>query len=113
MVDWYVGSGVVTAFGFGVTWPDRLCPQHASDPSVRIAQVWRAPALTAVNVPVGAAPSRYSLSPQQAMVPSVRIAQLWKVPTLTAVNVPSGGVAWPRSSHPQQASVPSVRIAQA
>ena len=74
----------------GLAWPWSLLPQHVSVPSVLMAQLWKAPAVTVVNVPVGGVACPKSLRPQQASETFVRSAQLWWVPALT---VPPGGLA--------------------
>ena len=64
----------------GVAWPYLLLPQQASVPSVRIAQVWFPPALTAMYVPDGGVAWPQPSLPQQASVPSVAMAQVWRRP---------------------------------
>ena len=73
-----------------------LRPQQWIVPVLRRAQVWEPPALTAVNVVVGAGGSVGSGSgvcgltmgggvrPPQQETPRSRIAQLWRVPAATA-----------------------------
>ena len=96
----------------GVACPKLLSPQHATLLLLRIAQVWLAPALTAVKMPDGGVACPEALLPQHASLPSVFSPQSCELPPLTAVKVPAGGEDWPDPLAPQQASVPSVLTPQ-
>jgi hypothetical protein len=63
-----------------------LSPQQAMVSSVRMAHVWKAPALTALKVPEDGEDWPKPLAPQHATVPSARMAQLWNWPALIALN---------------------------
>jgi hypothetical protein len=91
-----------------------LSPQQATAPFDLTPHVWQPPALTEVNVPVGAALCPWSISPtapgnpapQQATVPSVFSPHVCAAPALTATKFPSGAVASFMPFSPQQAMVP-------
>src|SRR5437588_13056799 len=96
----------------GVACPAVLSPQQATVPSLFTAQVWLAPALTAVKVPAGGVACPELFKPQQATVPSVLTPQVKLLPALTAGKVPVGGVAGavagPKPVEPEQSAVQPV-----
>ena len=57
-------------------------------PSSLTPQVWKTPALTEANSPVGGLVWLYSLQPQQATVPSSLTPQVCLAPALTEAKAP-------------------------
>ena len=60
-------------------------PQQAMASSLRIAHVWKSPAIMALKVPEGGSACPYVFSPQQAMVSSLRSAHPWNPPAAMAL----------------------------
>ena len=110
-------------------------PQHSTNPSVLIPQVWLPPALTEANEPSGgrawpcttlillgvaislggkvfphtASPILYvTLIPQHSTEPPVRTPQVWSPPALTEANSPDGGEAFLYQLDPQHSTEPSI-----
>ena len=84
-------------------------PQQSTVPSVCRPQLWKAPAVTAVNRPSGAFSSPYSLRPQHSTAPSVRTAHEWDGPPAMAVNCPLGASLCARVPPPQHSMAPPGR----
>ena len=99
-----------------MAWPKLLSPQQLALPLAVTPQVWKLPALIAVNNPGGGVAWPALFLPQQEAPALFVMAHVWKPPALIAVTAPTpsvgGGVAWPKLLSPQHAALPSPLMPQ-